>query len=386
MTTFDRIREYQDSLSDIGIAGNDLAVYVDGVPFYRYMTGYRNIERNEKIDRNTVFRMFSMTKPLTVIAAMQLYEQGRFMLYDPLYLYLPEFREMKVREKDPDGTERLVPAKNPILISELFEMTAGFDYESKCPELSALYESTQDQFTLEEVVRVIASRPLLFEPGTHWHYSLAHDVLARLIEVVSGMRYGEYLKKNIFEPLDMKSATHHPGAEALQKLCECYERQEDGTFRLVPGSAFVLYNKPNYEGGGSGLYMTVDDYAKFACTLTAMGASSDGHRIIAASTIDVIRENHLNDALLKDFTEGNPHRFGYGYGLGVRTHMCKALSDSLSAVGEFGWSGYLGTYVLMDPATGVTIVFADQVLPKARSVHSKIRNLVYAALEYEGIL
>ena len=386
MTTFDRIRDFQDSLPKLGIAGNDLAVYVDGVPFYRYMSGYRNLERKEKVDRDTVFRMFSMTKPITVIAAMQLYEQGRFMLYDPLYLYLPEFREMKVREKDPDGNERIVPAKNPILIRQLFEMTAGFDYDSHCPELTALYESTKGQFTLEEVVKVIASRPLLFEPGTHWYYSFAHDVLARLVEVVSGMRYGEYLKKFIFDPLGMKTATHHPDAWTKERLCECYDLGEDGVFRLIPGSLFTLYDVPNYEGGGSGLFVTVDDYAKFATALTSMGASSDGKRIIAASTIDVIRENHLNEALLREFAEAKPHRRGYGYGLGVRTLISKASSDSLSSIGEFGWSGYLGTYVSMDPGTGVTIVFADQVLPKARSIHSKIRNLVYAALEYEGIL
>ena len=387
MTTFDRIREYQDSLSDLGIAGNDLAVYLDGAPVYRYMTGYRNLETKEKVDKDTVYRMFSMTKPVTVIAAMQLYEQGRFMLYDPLYLYLPEFKEMTVTERDPDGTVRIVPAKNPIEIRHLFEMTAGFDYDSRCPELKKLYEETGRQFTLRDVIRVIAKKPLRFEPGTHWFYSFAHDVLAALVEAVSGMRFGEYLEKNVFGPLGMKSATHHPEEEELKNQCLCYQMDDQGVFRFVPDENFPLYRLPNYEGGGSGLYMTVDDYAKFACTLTNMGLSQDGYRLITGNSIDLIRENHLSPVQLTDFRNGKPHRNGYGYGLGMRTLMSRAESDSLSSVGEFGWSGLLGTYVLMDPATGVTIVFADQyVQNKPLGIHTRVRNLVYAALEYEGLL
>ena len=385
--SFDDLKAYQDSLQKYGIGGNDLAVYVNFKPVYRYMTGWQNMEERCQITKDTMYKMFSMTKPVTVTAAMQLYECGFFQLDDELSKYLPEFTNMQVYEKSAVGTTRIVPAKEPIRIRHLFEMTAGFDYSKDSEEMKQWISEANTNHTLADFTRVIAKIPLQFEPGTHWLYSVAHDVLARLVEVLTGMTIGEYMKKYIFDPIGMTSATFHMTAEQERNLCVHYKLGSNGN--LERETNYVsMYCGPRMEGGGAGLVMTVDDYAKFTAMLTNRGVAENGERILAGATVDLIRTNRLTAGLLEDYVNVFPSCAGYGYGLGVRTLIDRAQSGALSPIGEFGWSGVLGTYMAADPTNKVAIVHAmqatkDENRPRIRKA---IQNLVYAALEYEGIL
>ena len=385
--SFDDLKAYQDSLQKYGIGGNDLAVYVNFKPVYRYMTGWQNMEERRQITKDTVYKMYSMTKPVAVTAAMQLYECGLFQLEDELSRYLPEFTNMQVYEKSPAGTTRIVPAKEPIRIRHLFEMTAGFDYSKDSEEMKQWISQANSNHTLADFTKLLARLPLQFEPGTHWLYGTSHDVLARFVEVLTGMTIGEYMKKYIFDPIGMTSATFHMTAEQERNLCVHYKLGANGN--LERETNYVsMYCGPRMEGGGAGLVMTVDDYAKFTAMLTNRGVVENGERILAGATVDLIRTNRLTAGLLEDYVNVFPSCAGYGYGLGVRTLIDRAQNGALSPLGEFGWSGALGTYMAADPTNKVAFVHAmqatkDENRPRIRKA---IQNLVYAALEYENVL
>ena len=385
--SFDDLKAYQDSLQKYGVAGNDLAVYVNFKPVYRYMTGWQNMEERRQITKDTVYKMYSMTKPVAVTAAMQLYECGLFQLDDELSRYLPEFTNMQVYEKSAVGTTRIVPAKEPIRIRHLFEMTAGFDYSKDSEEMKQWISQANSNHTLADFTKLLARLPLQFEPGTHWLYGTSHDVLARFVEVLTGMTIGEYMKKYIFDPIGMASATFHMTAEQERNLCVHYKLGSNGN--LERETNYVsMYCGPRMEGGGAGLVMTVDDYAKFTAMLTNRGVAENGERILAGATVDLIRTNRLTAGLLEDYVNVFPSCAGYGYGLGVRTLIDRAQNGALSPLGEFGWSGALGTYMSADPTNKVAFVHAmqatkDENRPRIRKA---IQSLVYAALEYEGIL
>ena len=382
---FDKLAAFQDRLIERGIGGSDCAIYVGFDPVYRHFSGWQNREAYIHTSQSTLYRMFSMTKPVTCAAAMQLFEQGEFLLNDPLSDYLPEFRDMQVRERLADGSEILRPAKNPIRVQNLFEMTAGLDYNMEEPALKALYEETGFRFNTRQFAQALARGSLLFEPGTHWRYSLAHDVLGALIEVISGMTFDQYLKKNVFEPLGMKTACFRESEIDKSRLCRRYGFDENRN--LTPGpQENRLQPSENFFSGGAGLTMTVDDYARFACAMTNRGVSKEGVRLLSGRTVDLMRTNRLCPAALADYQMPDT-RPGYGYGLGVRTLIDPAASGSPGARGEFGWGGAWGTYVVMDPENHVTLVYAEQgVDTQAGYIQRRLRNMAYTALEWNGLI
>ncbi|MBR4768881.1 MAG: beta-lactamase family protein [Lachnospiraceae bacterium] len=385
---FDRLKEYQDSLSKIGIAGNDLAIYVGYDEVYRYQTGFADLENRRPIDSGTLYKMYSMTKPITVTAAMQLVEEGRLLIDHPLYEYLPEFREMNVAVTEEDGSKRIVPAENPIYIHQLFSMTAGFSYDYKTPEFLALYERTGGQHTLSDVVSTIAKQPLYYEPGTRFLYSMGHDVLARVVEVITGKNFGAYIRERIFDPLGMEKASHHPSEEEMKRCAKTYTLNEAGD-ALVPGEPeSTFWISPKFEGGGAGIICTIDEYAKFTKMLTHRGVGENGNRILTSRSVELIRTNRLSGKPLEDYQHSSQNRRDYGYGLGVRTLLDPAVGGSLSSVGEFGWGGALGTYMLADPSSGVSVVYGQQASSDERrpSVTRPLRNIIYASLEYAGLI
>ena len=383
--SFERLAEFQDGLEKIGIGGNDCAVYLDGKPVYRHFSGWQDRERGIRINENTLYRMFSMTKPITCTAALQLLEQGKILLADPLSDYLPEYANMKVQSPVAFGDCAIRPAQNPIRIQNLFEMTAGLDYETYTPAIRELIKETDGKFTTRQYAAALAKAPLHFEPGTHWLYSQAHDVLGALIEVVSGESFQEYLRNHIFAPLGIETGWFHEPECERSRLCRRYGLDADGNW-MIGSEVNNLQHSPNFCSGGAGLVMTVDDYAKFAIAMTNRGKSHDGARILNGRTVDMMRTARLNEAELKDFT-AYEQRWGYSYGLGVRTMVDTAAGGSLSTVGEFGWGGAWGTYVAMDPDAKVTIVYAEQgVDTKGVYIQRRLRNLAYAALDEEGLL
>ena len=199
---FEKLKKFCDSFLELGVPGFDLAVYKGGECILRYMNGYSDLENKVKMNGNERYNIFSCSKVITCVAALQLWEKGLFSLEDKLSDYLPEFKEMTV--KTPDGIKK---AEKPILIKHLFEMTAGFSYDFHSPQLERARVETNGKCPTREVMKYLAKEPLLFEPGDRWEYSLCHDVLAALVEVLTGEKFEVYVKKNIFDVLGMNSST-----------------------------------------------------------------------------------------------------------------------------------------------------------------------------------
>ena len=216
---------------------------------------------------------------------------------------------------------------------------------------------------------------------------MAHDVLARIVEVISGMKYGEYLRKNIFDPLGMEKACHHPSEEEMKNCAKTYKLGENG--ELVPGNKEHFFRTGSaFEGGGTGLTCSVDEYAKFTKALTHLGLGETGNRILSSRTVNLIRTNRLTGSLLDEFQRSTAARSEYGYGLGVRTMLDRTKKGALSPFGEFGWDGALSTHMSADPENKVSLVFGVQTNGSDKTPPFKMifRNMIYAALEYEGYI
>ncbi|WP_277678385.1 serine hydrolase domain-containing protein [Gracilibacillus dipsosauri] len=371
-----------------GPSGVALSVRRNQHTLYENYLGYSDIEKKVQISADTIYRIYSMSKLVTCVAALQLYEQGRYLLNDPVSNYLPEFAEMKVYKSGQEENIQVEAAQNPILVKDLFKMTSGICYGGSGSEVEKLtskvmatahkLEKKEGSSNLREFVKQLAKLPLEFEPGSHWKYGLSHDVLGALIEVISGKSFGEYLYTNIFEPLGMKDTFFQIPKEKKHRLATLYDRLEDGT--LVPNNALDRDSEPIavFESGGAGLHSTLNDYQRFAHCL-ATGGTANGIHILSQNTIQLLAQNHLLDSQLPDL--GWNYENGYGYGLGVRVMMDQVIGGSNSSLGEFGWSGLAGTYVFIDPKKKLSAVYMQQMLPNLEFYHQpRIRNVIYGAI------
>lgn len=363
---FEYMKNFMDSLTEWIIPGNSVVIYKDGKKVFEYSSGYSDLEKKIKKTGEEQLYIYSCSKVATVTAALQLYEQGKFLLSDPLYEYLPEFKKMYVKDGD-----RIKAAENPITIRDLFTMTACLSYATNTPAFEKARKLTDGKMDTRTVIKCLAEEPLLFEPGARWNYSLCHDVLAVLAEVVSGMRFSEYMKKNIFEPLDMNNSYYHAPNDVIISPQYIYEIQDtknivelqqkehtSGVVKRAYGNELVFGE--NYDSGGAGIITTVDDYAKFAAALANSGTGLNNNRILSSATVKLMKTNQLNEAQRKTM---NWRRLrGYGYGLGVRTLIDKAESGSNSSIGEIGWGGAAGATIIADTEEKVALFYAHHML------------------------
>ena len=375
----DRMTRYLDSIPTFGAPGVDCIVQQEGKTVYRHMAGLSDREAGTPMTGKERFNLYSATKAITCTAALQLYEQGAFLLTDPVSKYLPEFDELQVKVGEENGRPILAPAQKKMTVRNLFTMTGGLGYDTGSPVLLNAAAKTQGRAPTREMVRAMASMPLYYEPGEHWRYSLAHDVLGALIEVWSGMRFGEYLQKNIFEPLGMTRTGFSRTQEDLADVMQQYRRDPVTGEITVYGMHNQFVFGTEYESGGAGLLSCVDDYIRFVSAMANGGVGETGARILHANTIDLMRENQLDAAQMKDF---NWVQFvGYGYGLGVRTLVSRAVSGSPGPLGEFGWGGAAGCYVLIDPQNHLGMFYAQHMLNSLEPViHPRLRNILYSSL------
>lgn len=382
---FEYMKNFMDSLTEWIIPGNSVVIYKDGKKVFEYSSGYSDLEKKIKKTGEEQLYIYSCSKVATVTAALQLYEQGKFLLSDPLYEYLPEFKKMYVKDGD-----RIKAAENPITIRELFTMTAGLSYATNTPAFEKARKLTDGKMDTRTVIKCLAEEPLLFEPGARWNYSLCHDVLAVLAEVVSGMRFSEYMKKNIFEPLDMNNSYYHAPNDVIVSPQYIYEIQDtknivelqqkehtSGVVKRAYGNELVFGE--NYDSGGAGIITTVDDYAKFAAALANSGTGLNNNRILSSATVKLMKTNQLNEAQRKTM---NWRRLrGYGYGLGVRTLIDKAESGSNSSIGEIGWGGAAGATIIADTEEKVALFYAHHMLnPQEEYYQPRLRNVLYSCL------
>lgn len=382
---FEYMKNFMDSLTDWIIPGNSVVIYKDGKKVFEYSSGYSDLEKKIKKTGDEQIYIYSCSKVATVTAALQLYEQGKFLLSDPLYEYLPEFKKMYVKVGD-----KIKAAENPITIRDLFTMTAGLSYATNTPAFEKARKLTDGKMDTRTVVKCLAEEPLLFEPGERWNYSLCHDVLAALVEVVSGMRFSEYMKKHIFEPLDMNDSYYHAPSDVTISPQYIYEIQDTNNIvelqqkEHTSGVVKRAYDNElvfgeNYDSGGAGIITTVDDYAKFAATLANSGTGLNNNRILSSATVKLMKTNQLNEAQRKTM---NWRRLrGYGYGLGVRTLIDKAESGSNSSIGEIGWGGAAGATIIADTEEKVALFYAHHMLnPQEEYYQPRLRNVLYSCL------
>ena len=384
---FTKVTEFLETQKAKGIAGCSCMIFKDDEKVYEHYTGYADIEKQIPVTADTIFRIYSMTKVIVCTAALQLYERGLYNLNDPLADYMPEFKNCKVYKTMPNGVVRVAPATNQITVKDLFTMRAGITYDDPSSKTGRgvidMMKRMEEQYpkrtySTREFAKQFASIPLAFEPGTHWNYSMCHDVLGAFIEVISGKTLGEYLKENIFEPLGMNDTAFHFGEDKLSRLATMYTPKDGG---IVPfNHPWDNYGLDSvYESGGAGLMSTMSDYMKFANTLTRGGTSKEGVRILGRKTIDLMRTNHLTDEQLKDFDWFT--QLGYGYGLGVRTLIDKAAGGVNTSYGEFGWSGMAGTWVAIDPEEKLTVVYMQQRIPNLEDYTvARLRAAIYGCL------
>ncbi|MCL6658717.1 MULTISPECIES: serine hydrolase domain-containing protein [Paenibacillus] len=345
---------------------------------FHYRNGYANLEEKTPIGDGAIFNLYSMTKIMTCVAGLQLVERGEMLLSDPLSDYLPEYADMTVKKTMANGEIRLEKATRAITVRDLFTMTAGFSYDVGSPSIQEAVKRTDGTLPTRDFARALAKEPLLFEPGTHWNYSMCHDVLGALIEVVSGKSFGTYLRDEITGPLGMSDTAFNLNDEQQKRLIPQYAYNDELEKAVrMDGNGFRVGTE--LESGGAGLLSTVSDYARFLNALTGLGTSPEGVRILSQASVELMRTDHLNEMTRGDYSWD--HMYGYGYGLGVRTHISKAGSGSLSPLGEFGWSGAAGCMAIIDPDSELTVMYAQHLLNSQEPyVQRRLRNVVYSCL------
>ena len=373
---FERLKRFIDTLpTEFALPGAEISVRVAHKELFHYTVGVSDLALGTPLSGGELYYFYSATKPITCAAVLQLFERGYIGLNDPIERYLPEFASPVVRL--PDGM--LEKSKRSISIAHLLTMTSGIDYNVKTSAIEEVRARTDGRCPTREIVRAIASRPLHFHPGERWLYGLSHDVLAALIEVVSGMRYSDYIAENIFRPLGMTNSYFHPNDEILSRMTTPYARRTAGGEPLPKVNFLALGDE--YESGGASLISSVDDYALFADAMANGGVGKTGKSILLSNTIDLMRENHVGDRMRLDCDW--PQLVGYGYGLGVRTLISRSAAGSLSSLGEFGWDGAKGVYLLIDPSRKLSVTYAEHRGEDKYLVQPRLRNLVYACLDAE---
>ncbi|WP_337031709.1 serine hydrolase domain-containing protein [Paenibacillus illinoisensis] len=375
---FKPLASFIDRITSWRIPWAEVMVIHQNDTVFHYRNGYANLEEKTPLTDGAIFNLYSMTKIMTCVAALQLVERGHMLLSDPVSDYLPEFAEMNVKKIMPNGEIRLEKATRAITVRDLFTMTAGFSYDVGAPSIKEAVQSTDGKLPTREFAKALAKEPLLFEPGTHWNYSMCHDVLGALIEVVSGRRFGTYLQDEITGPLGMSDTAFDLNDEQQSRLIPQYAYNDELEKAIrMDGNGFRVGTE--LESGGAGLLSTVRDYALFLNALTGHGTSPEGVRILSQASVELMRTDHLNEMTRPDYSWD--HMGGYGFGLGVRTHISKSESGSLSPHGEFGWSGAAGCMAIMDPDSGLTVMYAQHLLNSQEPyIQRRLRNVVYSCL------
>lgn len=383
MLDFKNLRNLLDSMVGKYYPGIDMCIYREHKPVFRYQAGYSDVENKIPVDPTALYYLFSCTKPQTCTAALQLFEKGRFLLTDPVYEYLPEFKDVTVKQEDSFGNVTYVEPNRPIIIRDLFTMTAGLDYDLDMEPIKEAMVATGGKNPTREIVAAIAKKPLSSHPGEKYQYSLCHDVLGALVEVVSGKSFGEYMKENIFDPCGMENTGFAVTPQVKARIAPQYRTNpETGEFDRVEPlfNPYIFGEESDYESGGAGLVSCVDDYIKFADAMANGGVAANGNRILSSRTIDVMRTSFVPNHMF-NFRKAVE---GYDYGLGVRTFQHPEIAGQLTSIGEFGWSGAASSYVIIDPAEKLAVFVAEHLLNGYNhECGARFTNAIYSALYSE---
>ena len=387
---FSKLTAYLNTLEEkYGVHGLDMKITRGHETVYRCMLGHSDYERKTPVSERDLYNIYSASKVITMTGVMQLIEQGKLGLNDPLEKYLPEFAHMRYAAdfkmgefpfRWPDENSQLVPAQNPMRIHDVMSMTAGMSSDVASAPIRKVVEETHGEATTRQVVTAMAQMPLLCEPGTRYSYALGHDVLAAVVEVVTGMTFGAYMKRNVFEPLGITEMYYQVPAGEEHRLFAQYGKDWD-TGKIKRDESMIYRITKNYESGGAGLCTTVDEYTKVLEALANGGVGRTGGRILKQESVLAIGRNWLTEQELADFSRTGKE--GYGYGLGVRVLIDGTKSKS--PVGEFGWDGAAGAYALVDPKNHIGMFYTHEILGMIEAyseIHPTLRDLAYEAMGF----
>jgi CubicO group peptidase (beta-lactamase class C family) len=376
-----RITEFMQRYVDEGkIAGFVTLVARKGNVVYFDKCGYQDIASKTPMSFDTIFRIYSMTKPITSTAFMMLFERGLVRLEDPVSKYIPEFKNIKVYRKG----GKLIDLTREILVHDLLDHTAGLSYggfDDTKIEVDKLYDEANlldSEITLEEMIQRIAKLPLVFQPGTSWLYSMATDVLGRLIEIISNSPLPEFLDEKVCRPLGMVDTAFSVPAEKAHRLSTLYGKTKESDLAVLDITLGGNYFNPKLHLGGSGMVSVMSDYFRFAQFVLNKG-ELDGERLLGRKTMEYMTCNHLPANLLP-ISMGNPMP-GFGFGLGFSVMMDVALSGMMGSVGLHGWGGWANTHFWVDPKEQLIGILMMQYIPSGTyPVTNDFRTAVYQAI------
>lgn len=345
-----------------------------------FAVGFRDRQAGAPMQGDTIVRIYSLTKIITSVAAVTLIEEGKLGLSHPIKDYLPEFNDMRIFVGGSAQNRELIPAEVPINVHHLFTHTSGFTYGDNEEPLDEFYQMAglEKAGSLADLVRMLATLPLKREPGTMYEYGFSTDILARLVEVVSGQPFDLFLQQRILEPLGMADTGFRIDATKLNRLAKVYEHGTNGGLQPVQHFEFeAIEGQKKFPMGGSGLFSTIEDYSRFAQML-CNGGELNGVRILSRKAFEQMTVDHLAGKPVANRTYSE----GYGFGLGVAVRINDGLAGTLGTLGSFGWSGKATTLCVMDPVEELVMLVFTQHLPyDEHGLFERFTNLTYQALE-----
>ena len=387
-------RHLMDSYISPGkISGCQVMVSRHGVPAYFRSFGQMDMERNKPVQEDTIFRIYSMTKPITSVALMMLFEEGRFQLNDPVSRFIPSWMGQQVWiSGDGDDMETREPT-SPMTMRHVLSHTSGLTYGTGLFPSEHPVDKFYDKVgvnrdageTIESFAEKLSTVPLRYDPGTQWCYSLATDVCGCLVEFISGVPFGQFLQERIFDPLGMTDTFFVVPEEKLGRLAANYGRRADKTLKLLDDPMNSMYANPNrFPSGGGGLASTTADYGRF-CEMLRGGGQLGGQRIIGDRTLKLMHRNHLPDgADLGSIAMGSFSETAYdgvGFGLGFASTLDDVAAGTIGA-GDYYWGGAASTIFWVDPAEDMFVIFMTQLMPSATfNFRGQIKNIIYGAIE-----
>lgn len=376
----------KDNIDNSVIAGGNLMIIKDGKEIFYHEDGLADREARLPIKRYSIFRLYSMSKPITATATMILLERGEIDLYEPVSKYLSGFKDQVVNKGD-----SLVPVEREVTIKDLLSMTSGLVYggdHKAGKDTEALFQEIDKRLLGDsplstiEAMNKLGRCKLAFQPGTSWEYGTSADVLGAIIEIVSGKRFGEFLKEELFEPLGMKDTGFWLPEEKRNRLVKTYADNNNGDLELYTGNNLGIINQmdrePAFESGGAGLVSTIDDYAKFTRMLMNKG-SLDGVKILRPHTVKYLTSGTLNTIQQKSFDNWLT-LCGHSYGNLMRVMTDCSRAGDLGSLGEYGWDGWLGAYFCNCPNEDLTFLFMMQKTDAGTTTLTrKLRNIVLSS-------
>jgi CubicO group peptidase (beta-lactamase class C family) len=373
------------------IAGCQITVVRGGHVAYDRSLGLMDRERERPMAEDAIFRIYSMTKPIASVALMQLYERGMFQLTDPVHRYIPEWRTLKVGEVQPDGTIEGVKPRRPMNMRDVLMHMTGlpgglFPGNPIDEAFDQARRAERKGMTLERITALLAGHPLKFHPGTQWSYGLSTDIVGRLVEILSGDRFDDYLRREIFEPLGMTDTGFFVPTESAHRFTALYQFRPGNTPSLVDEPEGSRSLRPrSYLSGSAGLVSTTRDYVAF-CQMLVNGGQLAGRRVLGRKTLELMTTNHLpGGATLMDLAIGGFGEAGFegvGFGLGFAVGLGPAATSMAGSAGDFYWGGAASTAFWIDPSEDLFAVFMTQLLPSAAyPFRAQLRALVYQAID-----